>query len=203
MIRNIIFDLGQVLIHWTPAQMTALLNLPEADARLVERELFRGVEWVRLDRGTITEECAAVSVCQRLPEHLHEGVRQLVASWWKWPLVPMDGMAELIAELKSKGYGIYLLSNASGRLHEYFHRIPGAEYFDGKVVSADLRLLKPQKEIYDALYAQFHLNPEECVFIDDQPANVDGAMLTGMNGLVFHGDVIRLRRELCALDIPV
>ena len=169
----------------------------------MERELFRGVEWVRLDRGTITEECAAVSVCQRLPEHLHEGVRQLVAGWWKWPLVPVDGMAELITELKSKGYGIYLLSNASGRLHEYFHRIPGAEYFDGKVVSADLRLLKPQKEIYDALYAQFHLNPEECVFIDDQPANVDGAMLTGMNGLVFHGDVIRLRRELCALDIPV
>ena len=203
MIRNIIFDMGQVLIHWTPAQMTALLNLPEADARLVERELFRGVEWVRLDRGTITEECAAVSVCQRLPEHLHEGVRQLVAGWWKWPLVPVDGMAELIAELKSKGYGIYLLSNASGRLHEYFHRLPGAEYFDGKVVSADLRLLKPQKEIYDALYAQFHLNPEECVFIDDQPANVDGAMLTGMNGLVFHGDVIRLRRELCALGIPL
>ena len=203
MIRNIIFDMGQVLIHWTPAQMTALLNLPEADARLVERELFRGVEWVRLDRGTITEECAAASVCQRLPEHLHEGVRQLIAGWWKWPLVPVDGMAELIAELKSKGYGIYLLSNASGRLHEYFHRIPGAEYFDGKVVSADLRLLKPQKEIYDALYAQFHLNPEECVFIDDQPANVDGAMLTGMNGLVFHGDVIRLRRELCALGIPL
>lgn len=203
MIRNIVFDMGQVLIHWTAPQMTALLELPEADAHLVERELFRSVEWVRLDRGTISEEDAIVSVCQRLPEHLHEGVGRLVTGWWKWPLVPMEGMAELIGELKSKGYGIYLLSNASGRLHEYFHRIPGAEYFDGKVVSADLRLLKPQKEIYCALYTQFGLNPEECVFIDDQPANVDGAMLTGMNGLVFYGDVARLRRELCAMGIPV
>ena len=203
MIKNIVFDMGQVLIHWTPALMTSFLDLPEADARLVERELFRNVEWTQLDRGTISGEDAIASVCRRLPEHLHEGVRQLITGWWKWPLVPVEGMAELIRELKSRGYGIYLLSNASSALHGYFYRIPGSECFDGRVVSADLKLLKPQAEIFDVLYSRFGLTPAECVFIDDIPANVEGAMLTGMNGVVFHGDAARLRRELGALGVEV
>ena len=203
MIKNIVFDMGQVLIHWSPRQFTSLLELSEQDAQMVERELFRSVEWVRLDRGTIEEENAIHSVCKRLPEHLHDSVRRLITGWWEWPLQPMGGMAELVRELKDLGYGIYLLSNASGALHGYFHRIPGAEYFDGKVVSADLKLLKPQAEIYQALYARFGLNPEECVFIDDVPANIDGAMMTGMQGLVFYGDVVRLRRELRAMGIMV
>lgn len=203
MIRNIIFDMGQVLIRWTPTQIASLLELPAKDVQLVERELLRSVEWILLDRGTITEADAVESVCARLPEHLHDGVRQLVTGWWNWPLVPVDGMAQLVRELKSMGYGIYLLSNASSRLHEFFNRIPGAECFDGKLVSADHGLLKPQSEIYWTLYAQFALNPAECVFVDDLPSNVDGAMLTGMTGLVFHGDVSRLRRELRALGVGV
>lgn len=203
MIKNIVFDMGQVLIHWTPKQFVSLLKLSEEDTQLVERELFRNVEWVKLDRGTIAEEDAVSSVCQRLPEHLHDGVRQLVTGWWKWPLAPMEGMAELIRELRSLGYGIYLLSNASSRLHEYFHRIPGSECFDGMVVSGDLKLLKPQKEIYHALYTQLDLAPEQCLFVDDMPANVEGAMLTGMNGFVFYGDTARLRRELRTMGIMV
>lgn len=203
MIRNIIFDMGQVLIRWTPTQIASLLELPAKDVQLVERELLRSVEWILLDRGTITEADAVESVCARLPEHLHDGVRQLVTGWWNWPLVPVEGMAQLVRELKSMGYGIYLLSNASSRLHEFFNRIPGAECFDGKLVSADHGLLKPQSEIYWTLYAQFALNPAECVFVDDLPSNVDGAMLTGMTGLVFHGDVSRLRRELRALGVGV
>ena len=203
MIKNIVFDMGQVLIHWSPQLMTSHLNLPEADAKLIERELFRNVEWVRLDRGNIPEEDAISSVCQRLPEHLHEGVRNLVTGWWKWPLVPVVGMAELVQELKDMGYGIYLLSNASSRLHEYFHRIPGSEYFEGKVVSGDLKLLKPQAEIFQTLYSRYNLNPEECIFIDDAPANVEGATMTGMDGIVFYGDVSRLRQEMRAMDIMV
>ena len=203
MIKNIVFDMGQVLIRWTPQLMTSYLDLPDEDAAMVEKELFRNVEWVQLDRGVISEEDAVCSVCKRLPEHLHEGVGRLVTGWWKWPLIPVDGMAELVRELKSMGYGIYLLSNASSHLHEYFHRIPGSECFEGKVVSADLKLLKPQAEIFHTLYQKFDLNPAECVFIDDAPANAEGAIMTGMQSIVFHGDVSRLRQELRALEIMV
>lgn len=105
-------------------------------------------------------------------------------------------MEPLIRELKSRGYGIYLLSNASLRLREYFERIPGSDCFDGLMVSAEEKLLKPEHEIFEALYARFHLKPEECFFIDDSPANVEGALRTGMPATVFRGDVSALRREM-------
>ena len=196
MIQNLVFDMGQVLIRWQPELLIAHMALPEADRQMVLREVFRNVEWVRLDRGTIREEDALESICRRLPERLHPAARQLVLGWWQRPLIPVPGMAELIRELKEAGYGIYLLSNASLRLREYFPEIPGYEYFDGLLVSAEWKLLKPQHEIYEAFCRTFSLAPESCFFVDDLPANVEGAMVAGMQGAVFHGDVPRLRREL-------
>lgn len=196
MIENIIFDMGQVLIRWEPDLLTAHLKLSEADNTLVKTQVFASVQWVQLDRGTISEEDATAVVCKRLPEHLHEAAETLICDWWKRPLVPMPGMEALIRELKGKGYGIYLLSNASLRLRSYFHRIPGADCFDGLLVSSEERLLKPQHEIFETLYSRFGLDPEKCFFIDDSPANVEGALRTGMEGTVFRGDTQALREEL-------
>ena len=104
---------------------------------------------------------------------------------------------------KAAGYRIYLCSNATSALHTYFPRIPGAEHFDGILVSADWKLLKPQHEIFELLYETFSLDPAECWFIDDHPPNIDGAIVTGMNGTVFDGDLKRLRRDLHAAGINV
>lgn len=196
MIRNIIFDMGQVLICWYPELLIRELSLPESDQALVMREVFRSVEWIQLDRGIISEADAAAAICDRLPARLHQAARALVFDWWKRPLVPMPNMEQLIRELKARGYGIYLLSNASLRLREYFERIPGSDCFDGLMVSAEEKLLKPEHEIFEALYARFHLKPEECFFIDDSPANVEGALRTGMTATVFRGDVSALRWEM-------
>ena len=203
MIRNIVFDMGHVLIYFSPEVFIARLGVEEKDRPLLMREVFRDKEWVQLDRGTLSEEEAVRILCGRLPKHLHEAVRELVCGWWKRPLLPVPGMAQLAGELKKMGYGIYLLSNANRQLPRYFPRIPGAEYFDGLLVSADWGLLKPQREIYEKLYEQFDLKPEECFFIDDQPANIEGAYCTGMEGAVFDGDIKRLRRKLKEAGIPV
>ena len=196
MIRNVIFDMGQVMIRWQPALLIEHLNLSEEAQALIFREVFQSVEWVQLDRGTITEADAAEAMCRRLPEHLHAAAETMVMDWWKRPLVPMPGMAELAKELKEKGYGVYLLSNASIRLPAYFHRIPGSEYFDGFLVSAEHKLLKPQHEIYEKLFDTFNLKPEECFFVDDSVANIEGALVCGMEGFVFRGDANALRQEL-------
>ena len=131
-----------------------------------------------------------------MPEHLWEAVKSIVYGWYQQYLIPMPGMAELVRELKSNGYRIYLLSNASQALRSYFPRIPGSECFEKLLVSAEEKLLKPSHEIFERLYEKFELTPGECWFIDDSPANVEGAILTGMRGTVFYGDVARLRREL-------
>lgn len=203
MIRNIVFDMGQVLIYFYPDLFLRRLGVPEADWPLLEREMFRSVEWAQTDRGTLDETGAVEAFCARLPERLHGCVRAMVWDWWKEPLVPVDGMEELIRELKGLGYGIYLLSNASSRLHEYFPRIPGSQYFDGKIVSADWKMLKPEREIFQTLFREYDLKPEECLFIDDLPHNVEGAVFSGMSGIIFRDDVPLLRRELRAAGVPV
>ena len=203
MIKNIIFDMGQVLIHWSPQRVTARFDLPEEDKALLVSEVFGGVEWTAMDRGRMTPEESFEHIRRRLPPHLHEMARSTVFEWWKTELVPMEGMAELVGELKSMGYNIYLLSNAASSLNIYFHKLPGAQHFSGRIVSADEKLLKPEHEIYELLYSRFSLKPEECIFIDDSPANIDGAQCTGMDGIVFRGDVARLRRELREKGVAV
>ena len=203
MIRNVVFDMGQVLIRWQPAVLTQRLGLSQEDDALLTRELFQNVEWVMLDRGVITPEEVTRRVCARLPERLHGAGARRTESWWEIYLDPVPGMAELVGQLKAAGCGIYLLSNASVALRTYFPRIPGSEYFDGLMVSAEEKLVKPQPEIFRLLCDRFHLKPEECVFVDDSPANVESAILTGMDGLVFYGDAQRLRRELTEKGISL
>ena len=202
-INTIVFDMGQVLIHWQPLALIAHLNLTEEQKGLLLTELFQSVEWVQSDHGTIALEQIVTQVCQRLPKELHPAVEELVFGWWRRPLVPMEGMGELVKELKGLGYKIYLLSNASVDLRKYFHRIPGSEYFDGLMVSAEEKRIKPQHEIFNALYSRFHLNPEQCIFIDDSPANIEAALCTGMDGIIFRGSAERLRRELREKGINV
>ena len=203
MIRNIVFDMGQVLIRWRPEEILEHFDLTGEEKTMLLQELFWSPEWIQQDRGIITEADMIARVSARLPESLHAAVEEVIKAWHVWHLTPMPGMAELVRRLKAQGYGIYLLSNASTALRGYFPRIPGSECFDGLMVSAEEKLLKPQHEIYERLYERFGLVPEQCVFIDHSPANIEGAMLTGMQGIVFRGDTERLLRELLALGIGV
>ena len=200
MIRNILFDMGNVLIYFDRNLFMDRLGVPEADKKLLMREVFLSVEWVRMDRGSMVEADAVKSCCARLPERLHNAAEKLIAMWDR-PILPVPGMYDLIGELKDKGYGIYLLSNASIRQHEYWPKLPVSRLFDGKMISADHGFIKPQPEIYDICLNTFGLKPEECFFIDDVPGNIEGALCRGISGTVFHGDVQLLRRQLKAAGI--
>ena len=202
MIRNMIFDMGGVLLDYDPKRYISHLTTDEADAALLMREVFNSVEWFRLDHGTIEQADAAAAMRSHLPAHLHDAVERLI-EWWKLEVQPVEGMAELVAELKDLGLGIYLLSNATVRHPEYFDRLPSAQYFDGRFVSAFYKMLKPQYEIYGTMLKEFGLKAEECFFVDDSVANVEGAYCVGIAGTVFDGDIPRLRQALNAAGIPV
>ncbi len=202
MIRNIVFDMGGVLIRFDRDFFMERLGVAGEDKRLLMREVFLAPEWVMMDRGTLTDEQAGEIMCRRIPERLHEAVWKLV-TFWDRPILEIEGMYELIEELKGLGYGIYLLSNASIRQHEYWPRIPASRFFDGKLVSADVKLVKPMPEIYEKLFSTFRLDRSECFFIDDSTANVEAAMYVGMTGAVFFNDMARLRAELRRAGVPV
>lgn len=195
MIRNIVFDMGNVMIYFNKNLFLDRAGVTGEDRRLLERIVFDSLEWARLDRGSLLEPEAERLMCSRLPERLHGYVREFVYDWDK-PLYPVRGMAPLVRELKEKGYGIYLLSNAASRQHEYWPRIPASRFFDGTLISADVKLVKPQPEIYRLLCETFSLIPDECVFIDDAINNAEGAFLCGMHPIVFHDDVSELRARL-------
>jgi len=200
MIRNILFDMGNVLLRFDRELFLNRLALPEADKRLLDREVFRSVDWARMDRGSLDEAGAVARMCERLPERLWDAARTLVLAWDR-PILPVEGMCGLLEELKAAGYRLYLLSNASVRQEEYWSRVPGNELFDGCVISAREGLVKPQPEIYRLVLARFALRAEECFFIDDVAANVEGALVCGIPGAVFHGDIARLREDLRAAGV--
>lgn len=202
MIKNIVFDMGNVIIRFDPELFMVRLGLADEDRRLLKRELFVSLEWSRMDRGSLTDEEAAEIVCRRVPERLHDAVRRLVGMWDR-PILPVEGMYELVEELRGMGYGIYLLSNASFRQHDYWPRVPASKFFDGTLISADVKLVKPQPEIYRLLCDKFSLVPEECVFIDDSTSNAEGAYFCGINALVFHGDAHEMRLKLNELGVKV
>ena len=202
MIRNILFDMGNVLIRFDRNLFLDRLELSREEKQLLYREVFASVEWAQLDRGSKTETTALESICKRIPVHLHKAAEQMVFHWDE-PLIPIEGMYELVEELKAKGYGIFLLSNASYRQHEYWPRIEASRFFDGTFISADAHVVKPQPEIYRMCLEKFGLKAEESFFIDDVGANIEGAIFCGMQGAVFHGDVAHLRKALRAAGVDI
>ena len=202
MIKNIVFDMGGVLINFDALRYTARFVQDPADYELLQRELFRSVEWIQMDRGSITDEDAVKAVCSRLPERLHQAVRDILDNWHR-DIPPLDGIYELVEELKGKGYGIYLLSNTCGRFHSFRENIPALRFFDGEFISADCHLVKPEPGIYQRFLETFALDGAECVFIDDVPLNVEGAVRCGINGIVYHGSPDLLRRQLRQMGVDV
>lgn len=202
MIKNIIFDMGGVLRVFDRAYFLSQFDLNDEDRKILLNEVFLSVEWSMMDRGTLLDVEACQRVKNNLPDHLKDYADKLVLHWEDLSY-PMPGMADLVKELKDNGYGIYLLSNASKRLYDYWPKLPGHEYFDGMIVSSDYKVVKPQNEIYQLLNTKFNLNLNECLFIDDMTINVEGAIYNGLEAIVFHGDVKELRKKLVDKGINV
>ena len=196
MIRNIVFDMGNVLIRFEPALFMTRegVTRPE-DRELLQRELFRSLEWAMMDRGDLREETAEPLILARLPEHLKDPARRLLYDWSD-PGDAVAGMEELAERLKAAGYRVYLLSNASVRQHVYWPHYSVSRLMDGTLISADVRTVKPCPEIYEAFLRKFALKGEECLFIDDAAMNVAGAIGCGWEGIVFHGSAAELEEQL-------
>ncbi len=199
MIKNVIFDMGNVLRDFAP--MRCILAFVQGDdALLLRDELFGKEEWRLLDRGDITYDELVTRVKLRLPKRLHDTLDEIVAHWHEY--MPEDPeMTELVKILKSNGYHMYLLSNASVRFSAYKDSFEALKYFDGAIVSAFYQTMKPEEKIYRILFDTYQLVPEECFFIDDNPDNVEAGRKLRMEGHVFTGDKSALKAALDAHGI--
>lgn len=195
MIKNIIFDMGNVLLQYDPGVCLRHFVEQEEDRALIRRELFEGPEWVEGDLGHITDEERFDGVSKRVPERLHRELKACTEQWHMC-MQPVAGAKEFCGYAREKGYRIFVLSNASNSFYQYFQRFAPLDYFDGIVVSCDIHMIKPDVRIYQYLLDKYQLKPEESFFIDDMPGNVAGAEKAGIRGAVFHGDFTEIRKSL-------
>ena len=201
MIRNIVFDMGKVLIDFNPDSFMDHAGITDpADRKIVRQELFSSIEWAQMDMGIATEDSIESAVLSRVPEHLRERTRHLLHNWYI-PRRMIPGMEDMVRRLKEAGYGIYLLSNASVNQPVYWNQLPVSRYFDGVMISAFVKTVKPCPEIYRLFTGKFGLKEEECLFVDDAPINVAGAVACGWQGIVFYGDADQLETKMKDMGI--
>lgn len=187
MIRNIVFDLGNVLISFIPSEYFKKKNYPENIIRTIIADIFQSEEWKLLDNGDITTRDAIESIT--LKSALKREEIALIFSLRRDIMFPLDLNVRLLPELKKRGYRLFYLSNFPLDVFEeikndyYFFR-----HFDGGVISSEVKLSKPDIRIYRFLLDRYSLIPEECLYIDDNEINVSAAESTGMAGLATYGD---------------
>lgn len=193
--------MGNVIIHYDPSLFCRRVASSPEEAEELKRQIFDCPEWVKLDEGTIELDDLDALIQQRITPELRETAHELLYNW-HINLPVYSEMEELMASLKSRGYHLYLLSNAGLQFHEYEKHISAFQYLDGKVISADIQCIKPNPAIYQYLLDQYQLLPSQCLFIDDAPANIDGAKALGIQGYCYQdGNLSRLRQYLTELMI--
>lgn len=203
MIKNIVFDMGQVLVSYVRDEVCRIYIEDPQERKDVSTSVFVSPEWVLLDMGVMAEEDALKHMQARLDtEQQRQAAAWCFNHWHEYNMKPKEGMEEVVRWLKSSGYGIYLCSNASVRLLQcYKEVIPAIDCFDGILFSAEVQCMKPQKEMYQHLFNRFSLDARECFFIDDLRDNIEGARRCGMDGYCFEdGDVEKLRSVLGSLN---
>ena len=184
MIKNVIFDLGNVVLKLRWDIVLNRYSDNADDQKLLDDVIFNSEEWQRLDAGTI-EKYEAINIMKsKLPSKLHDACLGIMKDW-KDGFVINTEILDFIDFLKSNGYKTYILSNAPLDLPDYLSKHDLDKYFIGKVISAEEKMTKPNKEIYELLLNRFSLNPEECLFLDDKTENIQGAISCKMNGYVF------------------
>ena len=184
MIKNIIFDIGNVLLQFNPLDYLKKTFNDDNIETLIYKEVFKSEEWINLDRGILTQDQATKTISQRNPDHKTH--IEICMDNWIDILTPIEGTVKIVSILKENGYKLYLLSNFHSLAFEtIYSRYDFLKLFDGGVISYKENLLKPETEIYAKLLDNYNLAPEECLFIDDTLINVEAANKLGINTIHF------------------
>lgn len=191
MIKNIVFDMGNVVLTYNPNEIIKHFTLDEHEQEVLIETVFNSQEWLELDKGEITKEDAVNKIKKRVPNKLHLFVDKVMDEWYQY-LPENKEISILVKGLRERGYRIYLLSNAALCFYDYYQKVTAFKYFNGFYVSAKHHLLKPDPKIYEDFFHSFRLEAKECFFIDDNIDNVNGSIDCGMDAVVFTGNVEQL-----------
>ena len=203
--KNILFDMGNVLITYNPEWVIRRYTEDEELIREVKNIVFNSQEWFLLDAGLIEEEKAERNWMERLSSDKARELAHLsFQNWHLYNMKTIPGTAEIIRAVKENGKEIYLLSNASLRLLSIYKEvIPAVECFSGIFYSAAHKCVKPQDIIYERFLNEYSLNPADCFFIDALEENISAAKAVGISGAVMKSRTAKETAEILGLNIGV
>lgn len=183
-IKNIIFDMGNVLVDYDWKSYLKTYEFDEDKSNKIAEATFLSQTWVEMDRGGRTFEEYLDEFVSYAPEY-ESDIRKVVQDSWK--CIHRKPYAETwIKYLKQKGYDLYVLSNYGEYMREHTRReMPFLKNMDGSVFSCDVNQVKPEAEIYHTLLDRYQLNPEESVFMDDMEVNCRAAAELGIHAICF------------------
>ncbi len=189
MLKNIVFDFGNVIMNWNPDRLLEKYNLTSDQRELIKSKVFSSKEWLEIDAGLIDEDQATKIFMTRVPPKLRTKVKNIMQTWPS-KVEFYEPVFEFMKELKKRGYHLYGLSNTGMRFANYVKNSKWDQNFEGYVFSAQEKIMKPDDRIYQLLLNRYNLHPNECLFVDDRQENIDAAKRNGMNGFTF--DIKRL-----------
>ena len=186
MIRNVIFDLGNVLISFSPSDYLEKNKYPENKRKAILADIFRSQEWLLLDNGDISPERAIESIAGR--SSLSRQEIALILDKRTDIMFPLADNVKIVPELKKQGFRLYYLSNFPADIFPEVKRSYSFfKYFDGGLISAEVRCSKPGSRIFEILIEKYGLVPQECLYVDDLEINVKSAETIGFIGFCTEG----------------
>jgi FMN phosphatase YigB (HAD superfamily) len=186
MIRNIVFDLGNVLISFRPSDYLERKKYPGEIRETILEDIFRGPEWHLLDSGEIVTGEAIDMIAKR--SSLKREEIAFIFNKRADIMFPLELNTRLLPELKKQGYRLFYLSNFPIDIFDevkndyYFFR-----HFDGGIISSEVKCTKPDIKIFRIFLERYNLLAEECLYIDDIEINVKAAISIGINGFTTSG----------------
>lgn len=183
-IKNIVFDMGNVLLEWNARKNIERVepNLQRAD--ILQQEIFTSGVWEKQDTADLTVDQAMELVKSRLDESYHVAIQQIFKDWYHHIEIYKD-VQDFAIQLSQQGYAIYILSNTSDVYYaiEKAGLLPISQVLAGKVLSFEEKCMKPDPAIFQILFDRYQLSPAESVFIDDIAGNIQVAESLGMTGI--------------------
>lgn len=183
MIKNLVFDLGSVILKDTPRIVIDQLDLNPEERRSINEFFSSRAVWRDLNLGLTDLESSVMAFS--FAETIDQNTKDILIHYYHYrPL--NDELLDLIKRFKASGYRIYLLSNNNRDTERYLLKLPIIkQLIDGYVFSCDYGLTKPDPLIYLELFQKYNLRANECFFVDDKKANIDIGKQLGMRGFVF------------------
>lgn len=194
-INFFVFDLGNVLVEFKPADYLRRIGIPESDVETLVKLIFHDKRWTEFDRGTITIEKYTSELKIENPQYEKSIDKIFSGNWPQKFFIPKKNSIAFLEEMSSM-YGIYILSNVSKYVLNYIMGLDFFRYVHGGTYSYEIGFCKPEPEIYEVFFNRHNLKPEEGVFFDDLPANIEEALKKGMHGIVFHDNLQEIRNFL-------